>query len=312
MERGPGRAIVVAAFGLLCTIWGSTWLVIKEGLRELPPLSGAAYRFALAAAIFTGLARWLHGLEGGERPHRRLWMTMGTLNFAVSYGIVYWAETVIPSGLASVLWGVFPMMMALAGHRFLPGEELDRRGLAGFLLGLLGVAVLFAADLRGIGPEALWLGALLLLSPAAATLGQLIIKRDGSRTSATLLNRNAMILGAVLLWIAALMTEDPFAITWTRRALLSVGYLAAVGTVVTFGVYYWLLRWVPSNKLSLIAYVTPALALWLGWWLGDEALQPTTLAGTVLVLAGVALVVHQHRRRPGTEHVSSKKASSRA
>jgi drug/metabolite transporter (DMT)-like permease len=272
--------------------------VIKEGLRDLPAFSGAAYRFTIAAAIFVVAARWLHRLEGGEQPPRRLVLAMGTLNFAVSYGIVYWAETVIPSGLASVLWGVFPMLMALSGHVFLPGERLDRRSFAGFVLGLVGVVVLFATDLRDIGPEALGLGALLLCSPLAATIGQTIIKRDGGRSSATLLNRNAMVLGAVLLWCAALIGEDPFAIAWTRRAVLSVAYLAAMGTVVTFGVYYWLLRWVPSNKLALIAYVTPALALWLGWALGGEALHPSTLAGTLLVFAGIALVVRRSAKRP--------------
>ncbi len=289
----PGRATISVAFAILCLIWGSTWIVIKEGLRDLPALSGAAYRFALAAAIFVVAARFLHRLEGGERPPLRLVLAMGMLNFAISYGIVYWAETVIPSGLASVLWGVFPMMMALSGHAFLPGERLDRRSLAGFLVGLVGVVVLFATDLRQIGPEALGFGALLLLSPVAATIGQTIIKRDGGRSSATLLNRNAMIVGAAALWIVALLTEDPFSIQWTRNAILSVFYLGAMGTVVTFGIYYWLLRWVPSNKLALIAYLTPALALWLGWMVGDEALHPSTVGGTVLVLSGIALVVRK-------------------
>jgi drug/metabolite transporter (DMT)-like permease len=220
---------------------------------------------------------------------------MGFFNFAISYGIVYWAETVIPSGLASVLWGVFPMMMAGSGHVFLPGERLDARSLVGFLVGLVGVVVLFATDLRHIGPDALGLGALLLLSPVSATIGQTIIKRDGGRSSSTLLNRNAMIVGAAALWIVALLTEDPFSIRWTRGAVLSVVYLGAMGTVVTFGVYYWLLRWVPSNKLALIAYVTPALALWLGWAAGDEALHPSTVGGTVLVFSGIALVVRTKR-----------------
>ena len=273
-------------------------MVIKEGLRDLPVISGAAYRFSLAAAVFAAVGTWLHRIEGGERPRAVLSFTMGTLNFAVAYGIVYWAETVIPSGLASVLWGVFPMMMAFAGHHFLPGERLDARGFAGFSIGLLGVIVLFATDLNEIGPDALLLGAVLLLSPAAATIGQTIIKRDGGRASATLLNRNAMLIGAAWLWLAALLTEHPFAVTWTPRAALTVTYLAVVGTVVTFGIYYWLLRYVASNKLSLIAYVTPALALWLGWLVEDEPLHITTLAGTALVLGGIALVVHRPVKPP--------------
>ncbi len=69
-----------------------------------------------------------------------------------------------------------------------------------------------------------------------------------------------------------------------------------MGTVVTFGAYYWLLRWVPSNKLALIAYVTPAIALWVGWMVGDGPLHLSTLVGTLLVLSGIALVVRRNKR----------------
>src|SRR5262249_38179016 len=158
----------------------------------------------------------------------------------------------------------------------------DRRSFAGFVVGLVGVGVLFATDLRTIGTDALDKGALLLLSPLAATLGQTIVKRDGVHVSATLLNRNAMIIGAVLLWSFASIVESPLEVAWTRRALFSVGSLAGLGTVVGFGLYNWLLRWIPSNRLALIAYVTPALALWLGWAVEDEPLHMTTIAGTAL------------------------------
>ena len=291
----PGRVTAVAAVALLCVIWGSTWLVIKEGLQDLPTFGSAAYRFTIAAALFVVLAPWLHRREGGEPPPLRLAIAMGTLNFATAYGLVYWAETAIPSGLASVLWAVFPMMMALAGHLWLPGERIDRRSFAGFFVGLIGVLVLFATDLRAIGSDAIGKGALLLASPLASTLGQTIVKRNGGHVSATLLNRNAMIVGALLLWIFAAIVESPLEVAWTRRALLSVGYLAVIGTVVTFGIYYWLLRWIPSNRLALIAYVTPAIALWLGFAVGDEPLRGTTLAGTLLVLFGIALVVRKRR-----------------
>ena len=297
----PRRVAMIAAFVLLCLVWGSTWLVIKEGLRDLPVLSSAAYRFALAAAIMAVAAGRLHRLEGGDRPPRRLALAMGSLNFALSYGIVYWAETAIPSGLASVLWGVFPMIMAVMGHRFLPGERLDRARFSGFALGLVGVALLFAVDLRTIGAHALGLGGVLLLSPLAAAIGQTIVKRAGGRYSATLLNRDAMAVGAMLLWAAALVTEEPLAVRWTARAVWSVAYLAAFGTVLTFGLYYWLLRWMPSGKLSVIAYVTPALALWLGWLVDGEPLRASTWIGTLFVFAGIALVM----RRPGRRGTSA-------
>ncbi|MGH7149815.1 MAG: EamA family transporter, partial [Planctomycetota bacterium] len=150
--------------GLLCLIWGSTWVVIQEGLDDLPPLTSAAARFIVAAGGMTLLAAALGRREGGKSPTFRLSLVLATTNFAFSYAIVYWSETRLPSGLVSVLWAVYPMLQALLGHRYLPGERLDRAQFLGFGLGFLGVALLFVTDLRSIGPEAAPAGAVLLLS----------------------------------------------------------------------------------------------------------------------------------------------------
>lgn len=290
---GPGPSPLVVALGvaLLCAIWGSTWIVIKAGLRDLPVLSSAAARFTLAAVVFVAVAPRLHRREGGERPRWWLALAMGLLNFAVPYGIVYTVETVIPSGLTSVLWAVFPMMTAVLAHMWLPGERLAPRQWLGFSVGFLGVAVLFATDLRGIGPSALAAGGLLLLSPLAAALGQVVLKRHGPGTSAALVNRDGMVVAALALWLVALPLEQQSTAVLSTAALGSVAYLGLVGTVVAFGVYFWLLRWVSASRLSLIAYVTPAIALWLGWAVGDEPLAASTIGGTGLVLLGIALAL---------------------
>ncbi len=281
----------MVVFAVLCLVWGSTWLVIKEGLRDLPVFSSVAIRFTIAAAVFAVLAPRLHRAEGGERPGWRLVLAMGTLNFGISYGLVYWGEAVIPSGLASVLWAVFPIFAAVLGHLFLPGEQLEIRQWLGFMVGLGGVSVLFATDLRASGNESLLRGAVFLLSPLSAATGQTIIKRHGAAASATLLNRGGMLIGAILLWCVALSVEQPWEIVWTTRALLSVGYLAVVGTVLTFGLYFWLLRTAPSNRMSLIAYVSPAIALWLGAMAADEPVTVFTVAGSLLILAGIWLAM---------------------
>ena len=290
---GPGPLTVAIAVSILCAIWGSTWFVIQAGLRDLPVLSSAAARFTLAAVVFTLLAPRLHRREGGERPPRWLALGMGTLNFGISYGIVYTAETVIPSGLTSVLWAVFPMMTAALAHVWLPGERLRGRQWLGFGVGLGGVAVLFATDLRSIGPEAVAAGALLLLSPLSSAAGQVLVKRHGRRVSASLLNRDGMIVGAAALWLVALPLERQSTAVLSAQALAGLGYLAIVGTVVSFGIYYWLLRYVAASRLSLIAYVTPALALWLGWAAGDEPLAGSTIGGSALILVGIALALRR-------------------
>jgi len=291
--RPPSPLLVNLLIGLLCAIWGSTWLILKTGLEDLPPFLSAGVRFAIAASLLVVLAPYLRRREGGERPATWIWVLVGTLNFAASYGIVYSVSTVLPSGLVSVLWAVFPLMMAASGHWLLPGEHLVARQWIGFVVGFVGVGLLFRSDVRGLGPEAVPAAALLMLSPAVSMIGQTVLKLHAGSSSSVLINRNAMLLGAVLLLLAGALTESDLEAHWTVPALLSIAYLAVAGTVVTFTLYFWLLRYAPAHRLSLIAYVTPALALTLGWLFGGEPVTAATLAGTGTILLGVVLVVRR-------------------
>jgi len=289
-QPSPSPLKVLLLTALLCLIWGSTWVVIKKGLEDLPPLGSAAARFTLAAVVMSLAGSLFAAREGGARPTFALTVVLGGLNFAASYGIVYWTEARLPSALVSVLWAVYPLMQAVVGHLLLPGERLAPAQGLGFGLGFLGVASLFATDLRGLGPEAIPAGAVLLCSPLVSALGTTFVKKHGAGTSSILLNRNGMWVGAAGLWAAALVAEGGAGFHWTGKALFSLVYLALFGTVVAFGLYFWLLRHTPANRLSVIAYVTPAVALVLGVLVRQEPIGPWTLAGLAAILAGVFLV----------------------
>lgn len=293
--KSPSGFTVALLLALLCAIWGSTWIVIRGGLEVLPPFTSAAARFVVAAFAMTLVTAFLRKREGGTSPPAWLWVTLGTLNFFGSYAIVYHTETLLPSGLVALLWGVFPMLSALAGHFFVAGERLRAAHWVGFGLGLAGLALLFLTDVANFGPEGIPAAAVLLLSPIVSTIGNTAAKRSGKGVSSLELNRNGMALGALLLSALAFATEDPLSVPWNAQALLTVAYLALAGTVLTFGLYYWLMRHVPANKLSLIAYVTPVVALGLGWAFG-EPLTAWTAGGAVLIVGSVALVVRLPKR----------------
>lgn len=291
----PGRTTVVLLFALLCLIWGSTWLVIKGGLVDLPPYTSAAARFVLAAACMAAVAPWLRAREGGTRPPFWLSAILGVTNFAASYAIVYRTETLLPSGLTSVLWAVYPLLMATAGHWFL-GERLRPVQGLGFLLGFAGVLVLFATDLADLGPAAAPAALILFLSPLVSAIGTVFVKRSGSGCSSVLLNRDGMAVGAVLLVLLALLLERDAAPRWSAAAIGSVVYLAVIGTCLSFGLWFWLLRYAQANQLSLIAFLTPAIALLLGWAVGGETIARSTLLGSGLVVFGVLLAGRKRRR----------------
>ncbi len=292
---GPSPRAANLWIALLCLIWGSTWFVIRGGLDDLPPLTSAAARFLVAGLAMAVVAQAWAGREGGGRPPAWLWLVLGTCNFAISYGIVYTTETVLPSGLVALLWGVFPMLQALAAHLYLPGERMRRAQWFGMALGLAGLAMLFATDLRSFGARGIPAALVLFVSPLVSVVGNTLVKRHGGGTSSLVLNRNAMVFGAVLLSIAAGACESQVGVTWTGSAIATVLYLALIGTVVTFGLYFWLMRYIDAQRLSLIAYVTPAVALTCGSLFRGEPLRPSTLAGAGSILAGVVLVVRGHR-----------------
>jgi drug/metabolite transporter (DMT)-like permease len=140
------------------------------------------------------------------------------------------------------------------------------------------------------------MAALLLASPFVSAIGTTLVKKFGSGTSSVLLNRNGMLLGSVMLGVAALLREDPFAMRWTSSVAIATLYLSLFGTAMTFGIYFWLLRTAPASMLSLITYVTPVLAMLLGTAVGDGEVGPAAWLGTALVTTGIALVVARPRR----------------
>lgn len=282
--------MATALTALLCLVWGSTWLVIRKGLEDLPPFSSAALRFGLAAVLMAGVARLLARHEGGVRAPRWMALVQGTMNFAISYGVVYWAEQYLTSSLTSILWGIFPLLMAVCSHYGLPGERLRPVHGVGFLLGFAGVVLLCATDVRDIGPDAIVASLVLLISPVVVAIATTLIKRHGAGVGSLLLNRDGLFVGAVLLAGAAVVTERDATFAFTGRAIFSVVYLAVVGTVLTFGVYFWLLRHAPAYKLSVIPYVTPVVAVLLGAAFADEVIGATTIAAMGLILAGVLFV----------------------
>jgi drug/metabolite transporter (DMT)-like permease len=294
----PRPAVVLGLMAVISAVWGSTWLVIRQGLDDLPPLLAAGARFVLAGLVMAALVPWLRAREGGERPPFGIVLVQALCQFTGNFALVYWCETVIPSGLVSVLWATFPLMMALTGHFVTRAERLHGVQWLGLVVAFLGVASLFGTDVAQGGKRAVTMGLLLLLAPASVTVSTTLIKRRAGGASSLLLNRDSMLIGGVLLLLLSALFERGAPVRLTVPALLSVVYLALLGSVVTFGAYLWLLRSVPAYRLSLVSYVTPVLALLLGRSVRNEPFGGATLLGTALVLVGVAFTLRRKPREP--------------
>lgn len=296
-RHGATAAASVALFTLLCLIWGSTWLVIKIGYGGLGPFNVAALRFVLAAALMTVLvptlgARWPRGREQWS-----VVLLVGTFLFGAEYGLIYWAEQWLESGITAVLFAVMPVLTVVAAHIYLPGEPLTPRRLGGTLVAFLGVLTLFGDSLR-FDPALFWPMAATVASAACAAGTSVYTKRHGAALHPAALNAPAMMLGALLLAIASLGTGDGLALPRATSGWWAVAYLAVFGSVVTFLIFFRLLKTLEATTMSYISIVTPVIALVLGWLVRAERLTLWSLAGGVLILLSVAFALPAHRGAP--------------
>jgi drug/metabolite transporter (DMT)-like permease len=290
LDQPPGRAVAAIAMGALCLIWGTTWSVIHVGLRGIPPLAGVSLRFAIASILLVLLARGIGVSLRGAGVERRLWLVHALCAFCVSYGVTYWSQQWVPSGLASLLYASFPLFLAGLAHFALPGEQLGGAATLGLLVGFAGVAVIFSQDFGRLGgPRVLEASAVMLVAPFSAALGNVTIKRLGHGVHPVSLNAGAMGIAAGIMGAVAITFERDQRLVFDLTSISALLYLAIAGSAVTFTVYFWLLRHMQATRLSLIAYLIPVVAVAVGWLLFDEPVTARSLGGGALVLGGVAL-----------------------
>jgi drug/metabolite transporter (DMT)-like permease len=277
---------------LLCCIWGSTWLFIKLGLNDLPPLTFAGIRFLIAATILFSMIALRRVPFPTNRRDLTLLAVTGILSFSFNYGLVFWGEQYISSGLAALLQSTLPAFGLIIAHYYLPRERMTLPRMAGVLLGVVGVAVIFSNQLQVSGPRALWGSAALVLSAFCAAYANVLVKAYGLNLQPSVLAAGQMFFGLIPLLLVGIPLEgNPFKFHWTPIAIISLFYLAIVGTVVAFLLYYWLIHNMDVTKTMLIALVTPVTAVVLGMLVLKEELHWRTLVGGVMIMSGIGLIV---------------------
>src|SRR5882724_565920 len=283
---------------ILCGIWGSTWLFIKLGLADLPPLTFAGIRFLVASLILSALI-----LARGVRwpRSRRDWYLIaivGLLQFTLNYGLVFWGEQYIPSGLAAVLQSTFPAFGLVIAHLYLPYERLTTRKVIGVLMGVVGVAIIFSDQLTIAGRLALLGSVALVASAFFGSYSSVLVKAYAREIDPQVLAAGQMIFGFPPLLIIGIATEgNPFRFHWTMTAVISLAYLIVVGSVIAFALYYWLVRHMEVTKTMLIALVTPVVAVLLGMIVLHEKLNWRLFVGAACIISGIGLIVLRNRQK---------------
>jgi drug/metabolite transporter (DMT)-like permease len=282
-------------YGLLVLIWSSTWVAIKIGLEDCPPLLGAGVRFTLAGLVLLAVA------AVQRRSLRTDWLLGAVLAiapFAFAYGLVYWGEQYVPSGLAAVLFGILPLYTALLGSVLLHDEPLRAALLFGVLVGIAGLSLAFlesvelgSADRAALGASAL------ALAPLGAAIGGIAQKRRAGERDAVVLNGWAMLVGGLLLLPVSALSDDWGDFVWSAESVGSILYLALFGSAVAFVTLTVLLRHISALATSFLAMLLPFGALVFGALLYDESITPRAVGGAALVAAGLGIAQWARRSR---------------
>lgn len=282
---------IPAAWLTLCVVWSSTWLAIKVGLRDLPPVSFVAIRFVIATAVLiavsVGRVRLLP-LTSGD-----YWVlaVTGVLMFALNYTLLFWGELYVSSGLAAVLQTTIPIFGMLFAHWMLPDEPIRLQKFAGALLAIGGVTLICGRLLDFAGIWAFWGGVGISLGGAAAAFSNVLLKKRAIRLAPAMLAAWQMIFGTVPLLILGLIVDgNPAKFHWSRMSIFCLLYLAIVGSSFTFLLLYWLLPRMSVTNLQTISLITPPGAVMLGWALGGEKFPLWSLLGAAIVLVGVWMI----------------------
>ena len=284
---------VLLAFAIIYFVWGSTFLAIRVGVREVPPFLLAGMRFFIAGLV---LYLWMRA-KGTPSPTFREWRAASLLAifiFVFDYGLLFWAEQHVPSGIAAVMMATIPAFMAISEIVILRTQRLTARLSIALLIGLAGVAVLVSRTISfGDAPIDTAGACALLVASVSWSVASALTRKLPLPAAKTMSSGAQMLAGGVFLSTAAALLGEfhTFHIHFVSRTTwLALAYLIVAGSIIGFTAYVWLIHHESPTKVGTYAYVNPAVAVLIGYFLGGEPIGPRTLIGTTCVLISVVLI----------------------
>ncbi len=297
---GP-RWKILLAFAIIYFVWGSTYFAIRVGVAEVPPLLFAAMRFLIAGLALFGwtMAHGERGLEGKQ------WMAvtfLALLIFVGDYGLLFWAEQRVPSGVAAVIMATIPAFMAVTEILVLHTQRFTPSLIFALAIGIAGVAVLVSHSLNlGGAPVDRAGAAAIIIASINWSIASVLARKLPLPSSKALSAGAQMLAGGVLLAMVAAARGEwrdfhPAAVS--AGAWWALLYLIVAGSIVGYTAYVWLLHHESPTRVGTYAYVNPVVAVVTGYFLGGEPLGVRTVLGTAFVLVSVVIITTGQSRKP--------------
>jgi drug/metabolite transporter (DMT)-like permease len=312
----PASWKILLAFAIIYLLWGSTYLAIRVGVREMPPFLMAGLRFTAAGLALYG---WMR-LTGVPSPTWREWRgatVLGTLMFLIDYACLFWAEQRVPSGVSAVILAAIPVCITLLEIIFLRTQRLTVRLSLGLLVGIVGVAVLMDPS-SSLGEAPLDRGGAIALLVACCgwSIGTIVSRRLVLPESKPMSAAAQMLSGGIQLLVLAAVAGEFAHFNMqdvSRIAWFSLIYLIIAGSIVGHTAYVWLLHYESPTKVGTYAYVNPVVAVIIGAGLGGEVIGRRTMLGTALILVSVVAITTIKAKLPsGASDTDNAEAQERA
>lgn len=291
------------AFAIIYLVWGSTFLAIRVGVREVPPFLMAGMRFLVAGSV---LFMWM-AAKGTAIPTAREWLSaslMAVLIFVGDYGLVFWAEQRVPSGITAVMMATIPVFMAISEILIMKTQRMTLRLGSALFVGLGGVAVLVSRSVSfGDAPIDSAGACALIVAALSWAVGSALARKLALPASKAMSSGAQMLAGGILLTLTAATLGEfrgfrPQDVS--MKAWLALVYLIVAGSIVAYTAYVWLIYHESPTKVGTYAYVNPVVAVLLGYFIGGEALTLRTILGTALVLVSVVVITTAPKKQVNT------------
>ena len=278
------------AWVLLCFIWGTTYLAIRIGVKDLPPILFAGLRWLIAGPILL----FFLILRKYELPKKSDFIHLTIVGLAllgIGSSFVVFAEQYIPSGLAALLITTLPFWV-VGIESLLPNrKKINIKVIGGIFLGLVGVGLIFGSDIKNLFNPSYISGVVgLMIAVIGWTAGSLYSKYNKISVHPLMGAAFQMIIAGVVLTILAAGIGEFSSITFTTESLSAFIYLVVAGSLIGYASYIYAIAHLPVSFVTTYAYINPIIALFLGWLVLNETLDFTIIIAAVIILAGVILV----------------------
>jgi drug/metabolite transporter (DMT)-like permease len=279
------------ALGAVCIIWGTTYLALRIAVLHFPPFLFTAIRQTTAGLLL--LAFMITVRKATWPPISHLWpqAIAGFFMISMGNGLVAWAEMHIPSGVAAIICSLMPVLVILINLSISRNEKPTVPILAGVILGLGGIVMIFSEHLAGFSKKEYIIGIIFTFSAVLAWAGGSIwIKKKNIESNPFVNAGLQMFFGGFLLFPVSLAFDDLRAISWSGEVIYSLLYLILFGSLIAYASYAYALRKLPMTIVSLYAYINPLVAVILGWLVLDETLNVRIWVAMIITMAGIYIV----------------------